>query len=220
MKLSKRLEAILTLIPPFSSIVDVGTDHAHLICEALQRNIITKALAIDNKEGPLQSARENIKKHDLLDHVEFSLSSGLTDYRDTYQVVVIAGMGAHTMIDILTKDLHHAKHAKRMILQPNKHVDTLRNFLSDASFKIEHEILLEEKGKFYEILQVSFSPSKVVYTELDIVFGPILRKERNPSFQKKYKSILEKKEKQMLAISDQREKEKLIHEIQRIKEVL
>ena len=78
---SKRIECIASKIPLESNLADVGCDHGYLIIEAYLNGKVNKAIAIDNKEGPLESAKSNISKY--LD-VRYSLSSGINDIDDDY----------------------------------------------------------------------------------------------------------------------------------------
>lgn len=58
MKLSKRLKAISDLVEPYSSIIDVGSDHAYLdIYLNLYKNC--ECLAIDKSNYCVQTAKKN-----------------------------------------------------------------------------------------------------------------------------------------------------------------
>ena len=55
---SERIKLLARLIPNNSNIADVGCDHGYLIIEADKLNKFNKAIAIDNKIGPLESAKK------------------------------------------------------------------------------------------------------------------------------------------------------------------
>ena len=80
--ISERLKFIASLIPPAKTLADVGCDHGLLIIEAFEKYGLEYAVAIDNKEQPLKSAHENIKKHPFFPKVRFSLSDGLADLKE------------------------------------------------------------------------------------------------------------------------------------------
>ena len=65
MKISKRLRVISEFIPDNSFFLDIGCDHALLDIYTIQNKKNTKAIASDINEGPLKSAKENIKKYKL-----------------------------------------------------------------------------------------------------------------------------------------------------------
>ena len=60
MKLSERLEMVLSFVEPGESAADVGTDHGHVPVELVRRGIVKKAVAMDVRKGPLSRATENI----------------------------------------------------------------------------------------------------------------------------------------------------------------
>ena len=60
MKLSERLELVLSFVEPGESAADVGTDHGHVPVELVRRTIVKKAVAMDVRKGPLSRATENI----------------------------------------------------------------------------------------------------------------------------------------------------------------
>ena len=47
MKLSERLELVLSVVEPGESAADVGTDHGHVPVELVRRAIVKKAVAMD-----------------------------------------------------------------------------------------------------------------------------------------------------------------------------
>ena len=64
-KLSKRLEAISSLVPINSSIIDIGCDHALLDIYMYQKKISNKIIASDINANALNNAKKNIKKYKL-----------------------------------------------------------------------------------------------------------------------------------------------------------
>ena len=73
---------------------------------------------------------------------------------------------------------------ERLILQPNNREDELRSWLQEHGFQIVAESILEEAGKFYEILVVE--AGKMNLSASDIRFGPFLSKELSPVFVQKW----------------------------------
>lgn len=185
--ISERIKRISSYIKPYKVIADVGCDHGYLIKYAFDNYNITEAYAIDNKKGPLDSAKNNLKDYN---NVKYFLSDGLDSIDDNVEVVVIAGMGGMLIKDIITKNISRINNVKRFVLQANKNVYELRKFMSENNYLISHEEILEEDGKFYEI--VVFEKGKADYNFDDLFFGPILLKEKNDVFLKKWTDIYEK----------------------------
>ena len=185
--ISKRLQEIAKYVYPYKNIADVGCDHGYLIIDAIKKYDVLKCVAIDNKEGPLNVARHNIKNHELLDNVRFSLSSGITDIDTDTEAVVISGMGGVLITQILSEK-EKLVNVKRLVLQPNRNSYELRKFLMDNGFYIICEEIIFEDGKYYEII-VS-EKGEVNYNEDELMFGPILLKEKNELFINKINSEL------------------------------
>ena len=64
-KISKRLEAISSLVPIDSKIIDIGCDHGLLDIFLYQQKISKKIIASDVNENSLNNAKENIRKNKL-----------------------------------------------------------------------------------------------------------------------------------------------------------
>ena len=168
--LSKRLLEIAKLVDKDKVVYDIGSDHGLLPCFLVTNHISNKVYAVDNKIGPLNHAKETIDKYNLNDKVIPLLSDGLDDVKDDGQIIVIAGMGYYTVMDIFEgKNL--SKYEK-IIVQVNKDVDKLRQYISDHNYTIVDEVILKE-DKFYQIV-VFNTEYHEKYSDIEIAFGPIL----------------------------------------------
>lgn len=76
MKLSERLEMVLSFVETGESAADVGTDHGHVPVELVRRGIVKKAVAMDVRKGPLSRAAENIALAGLSEKIATRLSDG------------------------------------------------------------------------------------------------------------------------------------------------
>lgn len=182
---SKRLEAIAKMIPPYHHIADVGCDHGYLIIEAIQKYDVTKAIAIDNKEGPLYASQNNIKKNNLEKYVRFSLSDGISDIDNDTEAVIIAGMGGQLIIKILSNS-EKLTNIKRLIVQPNRNTYEVRKFLMENQFKIVDEDVIKDGNKFYEII-LAEKGQNFTYTEDELQFGPVNLQKMSNDFKEKIK---------------------------------
>ena len=168
--LSKRLLEIAKLVDKNKVVYDIGSDHGLLPCFLVTNHISNKVYAVDNKIGPLNHAKETIDKYNLNDKVIPLLSDGLDDVKDDGQIIVIAGMGYYTVMDIFEgKDLSRYE---KIIVQVNKDVDKLRQYISDHNYTIVDEVILKE-DKFYQIV-VFNTEYHEKYSDIEIAFGPIL----------------------------------------------
>ena len=180
---SKRICEIAKLIKPYKIIADVGCDHGYLIIESFLNSDVSKAIAIDNKIGPLNSAKKNLEKYNF--NVRFSLSSGVSDIDDDTEVVVISGMGGLLISKIISDDLTNNKklyNVKRLILQANRNNFELRKFLMENNYQIIDEKIIYEDDKYYEIIVCERVNEKIIYTFEELYFGPILLKRKDDIF--------------------------------------
>ena len=220
--ISKRLELVASFVPQGAILLDVGSDHAYLPIELIERGQIEIAIAGEVVEGPYQSAVKNVEAHGLKEKIQVRLANGLAAFEETDQVsvITIAGMGGRLIARILEEGLDKLANVERLILQPNNREDDLRIWLQDHGFEIVAENILEEAGKFYEILVVEAGQMKL--SSSDVRFGPFLSKEVSPVFVQKWQKEAEKLEFALGQIPEKNleERQVLVDKIQAIKEVL
>lgn len=220
--ISKRLELVASFVPQGAILLDVGSDHASLPIELVERGKIESAIAGEVVEGPYQSAVKNVEAHGLEEKIQVRLANGLAAFEeeDRVSVITIAGMGGRLIARILEEGLGKLANVERLILQPNNREDDLRIWLQDHGFQIVAESILEEAGKFYEILVVEAGQMKL--SASDVRFGPFLSKEVSPVFVQKWQKEAEKLEFALGQIPEKNleERQVLVDKIQAIKEVL
>ena len=191
-KHTKRLEAISSLIPINSNIIDIGCDHALLDIYLYQKKISTKIIASDINKNALNNAKENIKKYKLEKYIETRLGNGLDtlNEKDNIDTIIISGMGSHTIIGILKNNLNKLKEINTIIIQSNNKLEFLRKEITKLNYLIEDEIILEDNKKIYTIIK--FIKGNKKYTKKELYFGPILLNKQNEVFKKYNKSELDK----------------------------
>ena len=220
--ISKRLELVASFVPQGAVLLDVGSDHAYLPIELVERGQIEAAIAGEVVDGPYQSALKNVEAHGLKEKIQVRLANGLGAFEEEDQVsaITIAGMGGRLIATILEKGLGKLANVERLILQPNNREDDLRIWLQDHGFQIVAESILEEAGKFYEILVVEAGQMNL--SASDVRFGPFLSKEVSPVFIKKWQKEAAKLEFALDQIPEKNREERqvLVDKIQAIKEVL
>ncbi|RSI75176.1 MULTISPECIES: tRNA (adenine(22)-N(1))-methyltransferase [Streptococcus] len=220
--ISKRLELVASFVPQGAVLLDVGSDHAYLPIELVEKGKIERAIAGEVVEGPYQSAVKNVESHGLKEKIQVRLANGLAAFEEEDQVTVItiAGMGGRLIATILEEGLDKLSNIQRLILQPNNREDDLRIWLQDNVFQIVAESILEEAGKFYEILVVEAGQMEL--SASDVRFGPFLSKEVSPVFVQKWQREAAKLEVALSQIPEKNlaERQILADKIQAIKEVL
>ena len=220
--ISKRLELVASFVPQGAVLLDVGSDHAYLPIDLVERGQIRNAIAGEVVEGPYQSAVKNVEAHGLKEKIQVRLANGLAAFEEADQVSVIniACMGGRLIATILEEGLDKLASVQRLILQPNNREDDLRIWLQDHDFHIVAESILEEAGKFYEILVVEAGQMKL--SASDVRFGPFLSKEVSPIFVQKWQKEAVKLEFALGQIPEKNleERQVLAHKIQAIKEAL
>ena len=220
--ISKRLELVASFVPQGAILLDVGSDHAYLPIELVERGHIEGAIAGEVVVGPYQSAVKNVEAHGLKEKIQVRLANGLAAFEEADQVsvITIAGMGGRLIARILEEGLDKLANVERLILQPNNREDDLRIWLQDHGFEIVAENILEEAGKFYEILVVEAGQMNL--SASDVRFGPFLSKEVSPVFVQKWQKEAAKLEfaRNQIPEKNLEERQVLVDKIQAIKEVL
>lgn len=155
MKLSKRLELVLSFVNPAETAADIGTDHAYVPIELVRRQIVRRAVAADVRKGPLWRAEESIAAAGLGYAVHTRLSDGLAGFSaGEAEAVVIAGMGGELILHIMEQGRHMWDTVAQWILSPQSELYKVRKWLSDNGFLIEKEGMVSEDGKYYTVMSV------------------------------------------------------------------
>lgn len=216
---NNRLKKVLEFIEPSSHLADVGCDHGYLAIEAIKKGVPFVQL-IDNKEGPLNVAINNLRNYEDECKVVYSLSSGLNSLHEKVDTIAICGMGGELIVQILNEKLDFAKKMKRLILQANSKNSLLREFLLKNSFIITDEAIVLDKEKVYEIIVCNFVNYSLLYNKKDYWFGPILRKNKDQLFVNKWKNKLSLDMEILKNNIDFEKKKEIEEEVRLIKEVL
>lgn len=209
-KLSKRLSAIASLVPPGSVLADIGTDHALLPVYLVQQGIIPRAVAGELNAGPFEAARQQVTRRNLEDRISVRRGDGLSILEPgEAETVTIAGMGGGLIVDILSAGLEQLRGVRTLILQPNVAEDAVRRWLIDHDYVLTDELIIEEDGIAYVILYALhaqaaertnaevFKPRRLAggfeAAEEDLVrFGPYLLERMEESFIRRWREEKDK----------------------------
>ena len=142
------------MVPAGSRLADVGTDHGYLPVYLLQQRRISRAIASDIVDGPLQHARQTAAEYEV-DGIDFRLCPGLDAIAPhEADTVVIAGMGGETIQAILTAAPWTADGSHLLLLQPMTKVEYLRKWLVDNGYAFTEERLVWDKDHLYPVFAV------------------------------------------------------------------
>ena len=161
MEISKRLSVIVNMIDKGSSIADIGTDHAYVPIEAVKKGISTRAIASDINKGPIEKARDNVKRNGLDNKIECRLGPGFSTIKPgEVQGGIIAGMGGNLIRDIIEEDIEVFKKMNFLIAQPTQNPEIFRKYVYDSGYEIIDEELCFDEGIYYEYIKIKNTPCK------------------------------------------------------------
>lgn len=186
--LSKRLQIIADLVPKDSNVADIGCDHGYLLIYLKDNHFNGKLLGIDNKKGPLESFRNNLIQKKYENEITIKLSDGLKDIDNSFNTIVIAGMGFDNIKKIVLDSKEKLDNIETFIIDSHTKEPEVRKFFVKLGYKIEEELIIEENAIFYEIIK--FVKGNREYSEIEYKFGPILIKENSDIFKKKWNKKL------------------------------
>lgn len=219
---SKRLRQVSCLIEKHKQgtiLADIGTDHAYLPCFLTANHVIDSAYACDVAKGPLSSSKDTIQTYHLEDKVIPLLGNGLDPICDKkVDMISICGMGGLLMTEILDAHLDYLK-GKILFLQANTAIDLLREYIMNHNLQIIDEAIVKDAHHIYEIMVVKTGHQEL--DQKDLLFGPVLRRQKAPLFVEKWKRELLIQRRILDSLDTEHEKYlKVLHHIQLIEEVL
>ena len=186
--LSTRLLACVQFVKKGDRVADIGCDHGYLSIHLLTGGIAKSCIASDVNEGPLQSAMRNSRKYGVFNKMEFCLSDGVRDIPRDFDCMVCAGMGADTMMHILSDAPWLQDPKYRLILQCQSKRPELRQWLYDAGYRINRETLAKD-GKFvYTIMEVVYDPGHGI-TPAETYITPQLLEDNHPLLPEYYERV-------------------------------
>ncbi|MBT2569079.1 tRNA (adenine(22)-N(1))-methyltransferase TrmK [Planococcus sp. ISL-110] len=228
-QLSHRLTKVAHHVPQGAVVADIGSDHAYLPCYLVLTGTIDKAVAGEVVKGPYESAQKQVQQEGLTGQIDVRLASGLDAIHpeDGITAVTIAGMGGPLICSILEQGKERLAGVERLILQPNVHAKSIREWAVANGWTIAEEEILKENEKIYEILVLEKAPSAVLWTPQQLLMGPELLKEKTAIFHEKWtresdqwKKIVASMEATTQTVEIMEKKQELIEKIKLVEEVL
>ena len=141
------------------TVCDVGCDHGKLSLYLVQRGRARQIIATDINPQPLQKAVDLFASHDLSHTATFLLTDGLQGIENTEDIthVVIAGLGGHTMAQVIDNAPFIKENKVQLVLLPAQSGYYVRKYLYENGYTIYKERTVSEKGKYYSCISAAYT---------------------------------------------------------------
>lgn len=172
--LSKRLQKVADTVNKSNIVADIGTDHAYVPIYLVKNKVANKAIAADISQGSCKKAQLNVNNKHLNHLIDVRCGNGLEVIKadEIIDTIIIAGMGGLMTISVLESNKKAVNNAKQLVLQPQKDIYKVRQYIHSIGYKITNETMLVDNNKYYNIINAEKGIEK--YTELEYLFGKIL----------------------------------------------
>lgn len=176
---SKRMETVISMVTKGNRVADIGTDHGYVPIALVQRNIASKAIAMDVRKGPLQKAEANLAAYQMKEKIETRLSDGMKQLKEgEVDTVIIAGMGGELIARILKEGEHIISTIQELIVQPQSEIYKVRQQLHELGFQIVQEEMLIEEEKYYTVIKAVVGVEQYE-KEVEYLYGKRLLEQKN-----------------------------------------
>ena len=170
--LDARLTAAAEFVRPGSIAADIGCDHGKLSAWLAGSGRCPLVFACDLRPDPLSKARRACAPYG--DKVQFRLGSGLEVLRPGEVTdIVIAGMGAQTIMEILEAVPWVFDPAYNLVLVPATKHSLLRRWLAVKGFTLQGETLAHAAGRWYAVMNARYTGNPHTPTGLWCLCGLI-----------------------------------------------
>lgn len=172
--LDERLSLCADFVRVGAKLADIGTDHGYLPVALALSGRIESAIAADINEDPLSRGNQTVEKYNMSQMVELRLCDGLEGIAP-HEVddIVIAGMGADTIIGIVDGAPWLKDNQKHLILQPMTKGERLVKYLYDNGFEIIEQRACVADGKPYSVMLVHFTAHQNPCNDLFTYWGKL-----------------------------------------------
>ncbi|MGN0775403.1 MAG: Nif3-like dinuclear metal center hexameric protein [Candidatus Ventricola sp.] len=127
---------------------DIGCDHGQLTAHLLERCSRLSMIASDVSGPSLDKARRLLAAKGLGSRAQVVLADGLAGIDRPVHAIVIAGMGAETILRIVREGRARIGSAA-LILQANVDLPLLRRGLAEMGYAVEREVFSHAAGRRY-----------------------------------------------------------------------
>lgn len=146
------------MVRPGGTAADIGCDHGKLTAHLALRGDVQHVIGADLRPGPLSVARETCQTAGCLDRVELRLGSGLEVLAPgEAQDIVLAGISAQTIIEILQAAPWVKDPAVRLVMVPATKHALLRQWLRRQGFALVQERPVQAAGRWYAVMAAEYT---------------------------------------------------------------
>lgn len=155
-RLDARLAAAFAYVRPGHAAADIGCDHGKLSAALAGSGRCPLVLACDLRPAPLEKARVTCAPYG--DKVQCRLGSGLSVLQPgEADDIIIAGMGAETIIKILEAAPWVFDAWYNLVLVPATKHSVLRRWLARRGFVLAGETLCQAAGRWYAVMNARYT---------------------------------------------------------------
>ena len=166
MNISNRLKTIADFVHPNASLFDVGADHGLLDIYLLLNHRVKSVIAVENKTNPYNSLKDALKNYP---DAKALYSDGLDDLPNDITTIVLAGLGGHTIVDILKKNAHKLDNVEQIVVDAHRDLMLVREEIIKLGYLIEKEKIVYENKIYYFV--ISFIKGHQEYDDNVLEFG-------------------------------------------------
>ncbi|MBO5103217.1 MAG: SAM-dependent methyltransferase [Clostridia bacterium] len=148
---------------------DIGCDHGVLSLELLVSNKAKNIISTDISQKCLIKTVMLLEQNGYTDRAEFVCADGLPSQFNPDQIL-IAGLGGLEICKILAQYFEQNPNRPKLVLQPMKDLNIVREFLNRIGYKIIADRIFEDR-KFYTIIKAELGQQTL--TKRQINFGAI-----------------------------------------------
>ena len=171
-RLDARLAAAFAYVRPGHAAADIGCDHGKLSAALAGSGRCPLVLACDLRPDPLDKARRRCAPYG--DKVQCRLGSGLSVVAPgEVEDIVIAGMGAETIIEILEAAPWVRDARYNLVLVPATKHSILRRWLAREGFALAGETLCQAAGRWYAVMNARYANTAHEPDGLECLCGKI-----------------------------------------------
>lgn len=178
-RLPPRILALQQMVLPERPAADIGAGDGQLTRLLLSRGA-PRVVATEVRQGPYERLRTRLEGVPGAD-VRFGWGLRPLEVREA-DTIVIAGMGAHTIVTILEDAGEKARGARRLVLQSMGRAHALRRFLLKNGFAWSGEDVVKDGERFYEVLLVDRTLPTLQWDPSKAPLGPVLSGGHDPAF--------------------------------------
>ena len=178
LRLDARLAAAFAYVRPGHAAADIGCDHGKLSAALAGSGRCPLVLACDLRPDPLEKARRRCAVYG--DKVQCRLGSGLSVVAPgEVDDIIIAGMGAETITEILDAAPWVFDARYNLVLVPATKHSILRRWLARRGFDLVEETICQAAERWYSVMNARYAAAQHEPDGLECLCG---KAEGQPGF--------------------------------------